>query len=246
MGRRSPTVAVEQEPQAGGPTVTPPPGGFGGDGDDSQSPRGRGPGERLRRYRLGLGFAIFAIFLFFLALTSAYVVRHHGGPMDKLTGLTVHDWKQIPLPRILWLNTILLLMSSVTLGFARRRLFREEVALEEWFGIDTPTRQAIPLVFATVGLGTGFLVGQFIAWRQLSNAGFYASTNPGSGFFYVLTGAHGVHLIGGLVALFATMTSLILRRQIESRQIALDLSALYWHAMGVLWLYVVLLLLLFR
>jgi cytochrome c oxidase subunit 3 len=244
MSRRSQYAEVVREPQSGGPTVTPPPSGFGGDGDDNHSPRRRD--ERLRRYRLGLSFAIFAIFLFFLALTSAYVIRHQGGPMDKLTGQTIHDWQQIPLPRILWLNTVLLILSSVTIEIARRRMFREEVALEEWFGIDTPTRQAIPLVLATVGLGIGFLVGQLTAWRQLTNAGFYTSSNPGSGFFYVLTGAHGAHLLGGLIALICTAVSMVLRRRIESRQIALDLSSIYWHAMGVLWLYVLALLLLFR
>jgi len=237
---------LEVEPQAGGPTVTPPPDGFGGGGDDNHSPRRRGLSERLRRYRLGLGFAIFAIFLFFLALTSAYIMRHQGRSMDKLTGHIVQDWQQVPLPAVLWLNTFFLLLSSLSIETARRRMFREEVALEEWFGIDTPTKQALPFVIVAAGLGGAFLYGQYRAWTQLLSSGFYASSNPGSGFFYVLTGAHAAHLIAGLVALGFTTFSLVLRRKIESRQIALDLSSIYWHAMGALWLYVLLLLALFR
>ena len=141
------------------------------------------------------------------------------------------------LPRILWLNTFILLISSATAELARRQLFDEPALTEEWLGLGRPTRRrALPWQGITLILGIGFLVGQYLAWRQLNFAGWLVKTNPSSSFFFILTGAHAVHLLGGLIALTWAALATALARPMESRQVATDISAWYWHYMGLLWL----------
>ena len=122
---------------------------------------------------------------------------------------------------------------------ARRQVFREPLVTEEWLGLGTPTRTAsLPWLGVTFLLGIGFLVGQFLAWQQLHAQGIFLASNPSSSFFFLLTGTHALHLIGGVVALSWASLAGILARPLESRQIATDVSAWYWHAMGVLWIYI--------
>src|SRR3954470_11120776 len=126
---KSSTIAhgtKEVEPKLGGrgPSV-PPTLGWGGDDWDNRPQGRRGPRERLHRYRLGIGLALVSIFIIFIALTSAYIVRMGTGHIDTLTGDYIVDWKPLTLPGILWVNTILLILSSVTMELARRQVFRE-------------------------------------------------------------------------------------------------------------------------
>jgi cytochrome c oxidase subunit 3 len=94
----------------------------------------------------------------------------------------------------------------------------------------------------TVVLGLSFLAGQWTAWRELAARGFYVSTNPSSSFFYLLTGTHGVHLLGGVLALLVAVGAALLRRPIESRLVILDITGWYWHFMAILWIYILCLL----
>lgn len=240
---------IEIEPvevERGGPSL-PPPRGHGGDDDfHGQPPGRRGPHGRLKRYRVGLLFAIVSIYTLFIALTSAYVVRQGGGRFDPETGTVIRDWHPVQLPSILWINTVLLLASSVTLEVARKRAFREPDAMAEWLGLEKATHRAsLPWLGTSIVLGFGFLVGQYLAWGELNALGIYASGNPASSFFFVLTATHAVHLFGGLVALLWAM-ALGFGPNRQSRQIAVDISTWYWHAMGLLWIYVLTLLHLLR
>jgi cytochrome c oxidase subunit 3 len=87
-------------------------------------------------------------------------------------------------------------------------------------------------------LGVGFLLGQVLAWRQLAEQGIYLATNPSSSFFYVFTATHGLHLLGGVAALAYAAMAVRLGRGIETRRMVLEVTALYWHFMGVLWIYI--------
>jgi cytochrome c oxidase subunit 3 len=102
----------------------------------------------------------------------------------------------------------------------------------------------------TLLLGLGFLASQLFAWRQLAAQGLYISTHPHSSFFYVLTGTHGVHIAGGLLALVflwrRSQRPLDDAGLIAKRQAAADAVAIYWHFMGALWIYLFLLLFLWR
>ena len=98
------------------------------------------------------------------------------------------------------------------------------------------------MVALTVLLGICFLTGQWMAWRQLAVSGFYVATSPSSSFIYLLTGAHAIHLMGGVLALFVSVGAAMLRRPAGTRRILVDVTAWYWHFMAILWVYILCLL----
>jgi cytochrome c oxidase subunit 3 len=186
------------------------PGDFGG---------GEGWGEfRVpeRTYRLGMWFALTGIVMLFAAFTSALVVRK---------GMSF-DWIPVRVPRVLWLNTFVLIASSATLELSRRSLRA------------SATKAFIRWLLATLVLGLGFLAGQLIAWRELAARGVYLASNPGSSFFYVLTATHGFHLLGGVVALAYVVFRARRIALGQARRTPLDVTAIYWHFMDALWIYV--------
>ena len=199
---------------------------------------------RLRRARLGLGVGVLGIVMVFVSFTSAYIVRQGLPTLDPRTNTLVHDWFPLPLPALLFFNTGLLLISSVTMELARRQVAR----------FSKPARAApIPNVFAgregtilwlalTAMLGLSFLKGQWTVWREMEASGFYVASSPSSSFVYLLTGTHGVHLLGGIFALLAAGATVLFRRPAESRVVVLDVTAWYWHFMTLLWVYILCLL----
>ena len=109
--------------------------------------------------------------------------------------------------------------------------------MEEWLGLGRPTtRRALPWLVATMALGSLFIAGQVIAWRQLYAEGIYLGSNPSSHFFYLITGAHALHLAFGVAAVVAAMAAMWMAKRVELRQIVVDSAAWYWHVMGLLWL----------
>jgi cytochrome c oxidase subunit 3 len=96
----------------------------------------------------------------------------------------------------------------------------------------------VPWLGITAILGFGFLIGQWMAWRELHLRGFFVNTNPSSSFVFLLTATHAVHLAGGVIALLWAGSMELLRRPVEVRRIAVDITAWYWHFMAVLWIYV--------
>jgi cytochrome c oxidase subunit 3 len=180
------------------------------------------------RYRVGVWVAMGSILMLFVALTSAYIVRSAAAP----------DWKPVAMPKVLWLSTGLLIVSSITFEIARRSLKQQRDQLYTRWLINT------------VALGVGFVVSQLFAWRQLAKQGVYLSTNPYSSFFYLFTAAHGLHLLGGLMALtFLLMRTRQKRDTLEGelrRVGAADAVSLYWHFMDVLWIALFLLLMLWK
>ena len=233
-------VAVD-EPKIGGrgPTIVPPPrdGWGGGRPDDHRN--------RLRRYRIGMFFALAAVVMLFVSFTSAYIVRQGVGTWSDASARYVTDWQPISLPPILWINTVILLVSSFTLAMARRTLARKLRTAPR--GGTSPAAEpvlivngqhSIPWLAITVVLGAGFLVGQLLAWEQLRHLGIFVSSNPSSSFFYVLTGTHGLHLLGGVLALAYAGISSLLRKPLVTRFLVVDVTALYWHFMDFLWIYI--------
>lgn len=177
-----------------------------------------------KRYRIGAWVIIAGIVMLFTALTSAYIVRSASG----------NDWRPIAMPKVLWLSTLVILVSSVTMEISRRSLKRQsDRDYGRWLVI-------------TVTLGVGFLASQLIAWRQLVRQGVYLASNPYNSFFYLFTAAHGLHLLGGIMAL----TYLLLRTRQkrdtvdgELRRVgAAEAATIYWHFMDGLWVALFLLL----
>jgi cytochrome c oxidase subunit III len=168
----------------------------------------------------GIWVGIFAITMSFAAFTSALFVRE---------GAAV-DWKHIAVPPILYANTIALLVSSITLHKSWRSL-----AIGTGVNIDA-ARLGLGWMMATLVLGGAFIGGQYEAWHQLAHQGLYLATNPNSSFYYVLTAMHGLHLLAGIVALLFVISRLAFRPA-ALRRSTLEATATYWHFMGVLWLY---------
>lgn len=237
---RAPAETERRDTGFGGkPPLDRRPTGGGGDGEDwdKRHPKGRGPRELLTRYRMGIFFALAADLMFFVALASAFFARQGGGHLEAATGWVV-DWRPLALPPILWINTAVLLLSSLTMEAGRRQLFREVDVMDEWLGLGRPTvRRAAPWLVATAVLGALFIAGQIVAWKQLVSQGVYFASNPSSHFFYLITGAHGLHLFVGVLALSAALGSLFFLRKLELRQAVVDCTAWYWHAMGLFWFF---------
>jgi cytochrome c oxidase subunit 3 len=207
----------------GGPKIPGPNGNGSKRHDDFRDPQSQGI-----RYRIGMWVGLASVAMLFTSLSSAYIVR----------SASANDWTPLPLPRVLLLSTALILASSFALETARRKI-RAGVSIlyKRWLLI-------------TVILGLGFLAAQLFAWRQLSRQGLYLAGNPHSSFFYLLTGAHAVHLLGGLLGL----TFLWVRWRhdvtqemlVAKRKAATDVVTIYWHFMDGLWIYLFLLLFLWR
>ena len=224
-----------------GPTDDWPGGGDGGGGrggdDDLPSYR-----ERLRRYRLLVAFLLSSVVMIFVSFTTAYVVRKAGpGIWDPVRNDYVSNWVPTTLPlRTLFVNTFVLLLSSFTLEVARRRA-AEDVALAPIAripGIQVSENRSLPWLWATIALGLAFLGGQYFAWQQLHPSHGDFEGNVSNSFFFILTGVHAVHLVGGILALLYAGMTWWLRRPPETRRIVIDVTAWYWHFMAILWIYV--------
>jgi cytochrome c oxidase subunit III len=171
----------------------------------------------------GMWVVLAAISMTFAALTSALVVRK-GGAID---------WRHFTLPSILYLNTAVLLASSVTLEVARRRI------AQFMGGVRNKAESPARWLYITLALGLLFVAGQYIAWRQLSAQGLYLATNPSSSFFYVFTAAHVLHILGGLGGLVRVVGKV---KHLTLRRTTLDATSRYWHFVDVLWVYLLVLL----
>ncbi|MEO6829029.1 MAG: cytochrome c oxidase subunit 3, partial [Acidobacteriaceae bacterium] len=215
-----------------------PTGGGGGGGDENwdRHPDRHGPRELLTRYRMGLGFALGGDLIFFVIMATVFFAQQRVGHLAVQYDYIL-EWKPLSIPPILWVNTAILLLSAVTMEMARRGVFYELDVMEEWLGLGRPSsKRALPWLIATVVLGFLFIAGQVIAWQQLYAEGVYFGSNPSSHFFYLITGAHALHLAFGVAAIIGALAALWSSKRIEIRQIIVDAAAWYWHVMGILWL----------
>jgi cytochrome c oxidase subunit 3 len=215
-----PTAAETAEPKLAGPNGGGPrdlwpddPGGGGG-GDEGGEPHYL-PDAGLFAMR----FVLLSITTLFITIGLAYFVRSRSS----------FNWQHIRVPPLLWLSTALILASSWTFETARVFLERKNsYRYARWLEL-------------TLGIGVAFLASQLFALRELVMQGIYLRHNPHSSLFYVVTGAHGVHLLGGMAAL----CYLLLRASLRPESVLLDfrrqrtraaVSALYWHFLTALWL----------
>jgi cytochrome c oxidase subunit III len=239
MASYTPTVSLDDpRTSTGGNGVLPP---RRHDGDDFGS---RFFDTRLRRARLGLVVGLTGISMIFISFTSAYVVRQGLPTLDPRTNLLLHDWFPVPLPRLLFINTGVLLISTFTMELARRQAARKATLAQLTVvpGVSVDADEEVSWLALTAVLGLSFLTGQWMVWRALSANGFYVSSSPSSSFVYLLTGMHGVHLFGGVVALLTAGVASALRRPVDSQFVAVDVTAWYWHFMALLWIYILCLL----
>jgi cytochrome c oxidase subunit III len=215
---------IESDPKRQSPG-----GGFGPGGPGDASHRwDPGDGENQTSadsYRLGMWLGLASIVMLFAGLSSAYIIRLGSSS----------DWRAVNIPAFLIPNSVILLASSITLEVFRRKL-RPALASEVRFWISI-----------TALLGIAFLAGQIAIWKSLAAQGIYLSSNSHSSFFYLLTGAHAVHLAGGVITLLV-LTALAWRQVYATRglRILTDVTAIYWHFMDGLWIYLFVLLFFWR
>ena len=239
MASYTPTVSLDDpRTSTGGNGVLPP---RRHDGDDFGS---RFFDTRLRRARLGLVVGLTGIAMIFISFSSAYVVRQGLPTLDPRSNLLLHDWFPVPLPRLLLINTAILLISTFTMELARRQAARKATLaqLPVVPGVSVDAGEKISWLALTAVLGLSFLTGQWMVWRELAASGFYVSSSPSSSFIYLLTGMHGVHLFGGVVAMLTAGVGFVLRRPADSQSIVVDVTSWYWHFMALLWIYILCLL----
>jgi cytochrome c oxidase subunit 3 len=134
------------------------------------------------------------------------------------------DWRPMPLPSILWMNTAILVMASVVMQWTRSRAERE---------LDGPLR--IGMLVSGL-LTAAFIGGQLLAWSELTNAGYALSANPANAFFYLLTAVHGLHVLGGLWVWFRATARAFGKDGAESVTSSVQLCATYWHFLLLVWL----------
>jgi cytochrome c oxidase subunit 3 len=169
--------------------------------------------------KIGLGVFLAVAGSLFALLVSAYSMR-----------MAMADWRILPVPPVLWLNTVLLIFASVALQMAVAAGRRDE------FG-----RVQFTLLVAYL-LSLAFLVGQALAWRQLVASGYFAADNPANAFFYLITAIHGLHVLGGLVALSRATAKVFdgsqapPPRTLGEIRLSVELCAMYWHFLLLVWL----------
>jgi cytochrome c oxidase subunit 3 len=175
-------------------------------------PRGES-GSSMPPAKIGLGVFLAVVGSLFALFISAYSMR-----------MNMVDWRALPVPRLLWFNTGVLVMSSIALQWAHMAARRNDMD-----GV-------------IIGLCAGgasaviFLVGQLLAWRQLSLAGYFVASNPANSFFYLITAVHGLHLMGGLVALGRTTAKVWRSVEMVQLRLSVELCAIYWHFLLLVWL----------
>jgi len=212
----TPEIELIIEKKTGGGGGNLPPTGRNGGGDDGKRPRHENSSPK--RYYTGMVLGIVSILMFFMALASAFLLRRgHGG------------WVPVHIPTLVWINTAVLLASSATLETARHRLAQGRLSAYR------------NLWLVTTALGIGFLLGQVVAWRQLVAEGIYLASNPASSFFYIFTGAHALHLFGGVAALVYIAKRNFVQARV-TRSVAAEVTSYYWHFMDALWLFLLTLL----
>ncbi len=205
---------------------TPGPNGNGSNGNGKRKWFG---GERRfskDTYRIAMWVLLAAIVMIFVALGSAYIFLSGGA-----------QWQPVRMPKAFILSTGLILISSATIEAARREIHHEN------------SQRYARWLLATLLLGAAFVCSQLVGWKQLVGEGVYLSGNPHSSFFYLFTGAHGIHLLGGMVALSylaLRARKLVFGVSSEKRVTATDAVSLYWHFMDGLWVALFLLLLLWK
>lgn len=195
--------------------------GGGSNGGDDR----REPSAEKARFAMWVGLA--SILMLFATLVSAYIFLAAGD-----------NWLPIRMPRWLWLSTVLILASSLTLSAASKALKRGQDG------------EYLRRLLWTVGLGLSFLGAQVLAWRELVAQGVYQAVNQHRNFFYLLTGVHAAHLVGGVLALIYLLLRTRRKGQSEAaekrRRGTVSVISLYWHFMDGLWVFLFLLLLLWR
>ena len=168
--------------------------------------------------RVALGFFLVIATVVFSLFTVSYFIR-----------MELPDWRPLAEPAQLWLNTGLLVVSSVLLQWARNLVAAETATARQ-------SRLLCPVLIGAGVFAMLFVVGQLVTWQNLQAAGFYMNSNPANAFYYLLTGVHAVHLCGGLWVWSKSTIRLLSGSEASDIKLSVELCALYWHFLLLVWL----------
>ena len=168
---------------------------------------------RLPAIKVGLGVFLAVATSLFALLISAYHMR-----------MMAADWATLALPRVLWLNTAVLILAGVAMQWTR--------SAAQWGQIDNVR---IGLIAAGV-LTFSFLAGQLWAWQQLNASGYFVRNDPATAFFYLLTALHGLHLLGGMWVWGRTTAKVLRGVEVAKVRLSVELCTVYWHYLLLVWL----------
>jgi cytochrome c oxidase subunit 3 len=163
--------------------------------------------------KVGLGVFLVVATSLFALLISAYFMRK-----------TSADWTTLALPRVLWLNTGVLILSGVAMQWTRAAARRGQLD-----GVRSGLMAGGVFTFS-------FLAGQLWAWQQLNASGYFVAANPANAFFYLLTALHGLHLLGGLWVWGKTTAKVWRGVEVGAVRLSVELCTVYWHYLLLVWL----------
>ena len=163
--------------------------------------------------KLGLFSFIAVITSLFALFTSAYLMR-----------MKLGDWRPLPEPNLLWLNSAVLVLASFAFQLARNAVARGQL-------LTVKTGLLAGGVFTLL-----FLAGQLVAWQQLDAGGYFITGNPANAFFYLLTALHGLHLLGGMWVWGRTTLGVLTGGDVESVRLSVELCTVYWHYLLLVWI----------
>lgn len=169
---------------------------------------------KIHPHKVVLWVGIISIVMLFAALSSALIVRQGEG-----------NWNYFAMPTVFWITTLLVILSSGTMHFALKAARKGNLST------------SVTGLWITALLGVAFLAGQFMGWMKLAEAGIYFRDNPSNSFLIVLTGLHGLHLIGGIISIIFVLVKSLLLKYKNGDTLGIELCATYWHFMGALWIY---------
>jgi cytochrome c oxidase subunit 3 len=163
--------------------------------------------------KVGLGVFLAVVTSLFALLISAYHMR-----------MTAGDWTHLALPKVLWPNTAVLILSGVAMQWTRVAAQRNQI-------------DGVKMGLIAAGVFTScFLAGQLWAWQQLNASGYFVATDPATAFFYLLTALHGLHLLGGMWVWGKTTAKVLRGVEVGKVRLSVELCTVYWHYLLLVWL----------
>jgi heme/copper-type cytochrome/quinol oxidase subunit 3 len=188
----------------------------GGNGNGGDGPIGEGDRIPISEGKLAMMILLSSLVMLFAGFVTAYVVLRFSSPTWPPPGAPA-------LPRLLFATTLVLITSSGTIAWAASSARgRRGLAL----------RVALTL---TLLLGALFVLGQLLAWQEMFKGGVTIKGSYGT-VFYSLTGLHAAHVLGGLVLLLVVLTKALLGRYDQGSPEGVELAAMYWHFLDVVWI----------
>jgi len=174
--------------------------------------------NKIHPKKLALWVGIVSLIMMFTALTSAFIVRRAAG-----------NWLEFDLPSIFYWNTLVIVVSSLTLHAAYAAFKREAEGAYK------------TLLSISFLLGVAFVILQLVGWQEMTAIGLDVKINPSTSFVYALSGLHALHVIGGIAILAVALAVAFLRKlkRTPARQLRLELTLTYWHFVDLLWIYLI-------